>query len=53
MPPAQDVAQWVVSLLKRQAVCGVYFGDRGFFEVLLVDANAAILNCLLYFMARR
>ncbi|MCO5549409.1 hypothetical protein L7F22_002880 [Adiantum nelumboides] len=40
MPPAQDVAQWVVSLLKRQLVSGVFFGDRGFYEILLADADA-------------
>ncbi|MCO5578903.1 hypothetical protein L7F22_032752 [Adiantum nelumboides] len=33
MPSAQDVGQWVDFLLKRQAVRGVYFGARGFYEV--------------------
>ncbi|MCO5612551.1 hypothetical protein L7F22_066819 [Adiantum nelumboides] len=32
MPLAQDVGQWVDFLLKRQAVRGVYFGVRGFYE---------------------
>ncbi|MCO5560373.1 hypothetical protein L7F22_013986 [Adiantum nelumboides] len=40
MPTAQDVGQWVDSLLKRQAVRGVYFGARGFYEILLTDMNA-------------
>ncbi|MCO5577231.1 hypothetical protein L7F22_031058 [Adiantum nelumboides] len=37
---AQDVAQWVVLLLKRQVVCGVFFQDRGLYEILPVDADA-------------
>ncbi|MCO5602975.1 hypothetical protein L7F22_057117 [Adiantum nelumboides] len=37
---AQDVGQWVDFLLKRQVVCGVYFGVRGFYEVLLADTEA-------------
>lgn len=40
MPTAQDVGQWVDFLLKRQAVRGVYFGARGFYEVLLADMEA-------------
>ncbi|MCO5582338.1 hypothetical protein L7F22_036232 [Adiantum nelumboides] len=40
MPTAQDVGQWVDFLLKRQVVRGVYFGARGFYEVLLADTEA-------------
>ncbi|MCO5569421.1 hypothetical protein L7F22_023133 [Adiantum nelumboides] len=40
MLTAQDVGQWVDFLLKRQAVRGVYFGARGFYEVLLADMEA-------------
>ncbi|MCO5563803.1 hypothetical protein L7F22_017451 [Adiantum nelumboides] len=40
MPSAQDVGQWVDYLLKKQAVRGVYFGARGFYEVLLADIDA-------------
>ncbi|MCO5558908.1 hypothetical protein L7F22_012498 [Adiantum nelumboides] len=37
MPTAKDVGQWVDCLLERQVVYGVYFGARGFYEVLLAD----------------
>ncbi|MCO5606037.1 hypothetical protein L7F22_060224 [Adiantum nelumboides] len=47
MPPAPDVAQWLVSLLKRQVVSRIFFGDRGFYEILLADADADACTQLL------
>ncbi|MCO5581703.1 hypothetical protein L7F22_035592 [Adiantum nelumboides] len=45
MPIAQDVGQWVDFLLKRKVVHGVYFGARGFYELLLADME--VRNVLL------
>ncbi|MCO5558431.1 hypothetical protein L7F22_012014 [Adiantum nelumboides] len=40
MSIVEDVGQWVDYLLKHQAIRGVYFGARGFYEVLMADTEA-------------
>lgn len=45
MPSTQDVAQWVNYRLGKQVVQGVFFGARGFYEILL--SNASTKNDLL------
>ena len=54
LPSANDVGQWVNSLLEGSFVKGVYFASRGFYEVHLLDAkqakNAGNVTC---FMADR
>ena len=39
MPSAQDVAQWIQSIVGGSFVDGVHFAARGFYDVLLADAK--------------